>query len=124
MAVPEHPSRNEKFHTTIDADRLERDPLDTMPAGSFESSNVHSALYDFGERTMFARYKRDGADAIYKYWDVPAQVWNGLQAASSKGSYINQYVAYEFRYSKYGRGDFPDRKSLDSDFVRMFVYAP
>lgn len=124
MAVPDHPRRNRKFHTEPDVDQLERAPLDTMPAGSFTSSNVHSGLYDFGERTLFMRYKRDGADAIYKYWDVPAQIWNGLQAADSKGSYVNQYIAYEYRYSKYGRGDFPDRSGINADFVRQFVHAP
>lgn len=125
MAVPEHPERNRKFtQSPPDVDRLERAPLDTMPAGSFTSSNVHSGLYDFGERQLFMRYKRDGADAIYQYWDVPAQVWSGLVEASSKGSYVNQYIAFEYRYSKAGTGDFPDRGGIGNGLLRQFIHAP
>jgi hypothetical protein len=100
----------------------QRAPLDEMPSGSFSSSNVHSAIYDFGERTLFIRYLRDGPDAIYQYWDVPAQVWSGLQAASSKGSFINESIAYEYKYALFGRDDFPGRgHDVKNDRIRAFV---
>jgi hypothetical protein len=100
-------------------------PLDTMPAGSFSSSNVHSGLYDFGERELFMRYQREGPDAIYRYENVPAQVWNGLVNADSKGSFINQYVAYQYVYHKAGRADFPERgHGLSNDLARRFVTDP
>jgi len=95
-----------------------------MPAGSFSSSNVHSGMYDFGERTLFMRYKRSGPDAVYQYWDVPAQVWSGLVEAQSKGTFVNANIAYEYRYALYGRDDFPDRHSMGSDILRRFVYDP
>lgn len=102
-----------------------RMPLDTMPAGTFSSSNVHSALYDFGERDLFVRYLRDGPDAIYRYWQVPAQVWSGLTEADSKGSFINQNIAYSYRYAKAGRDDFPSRgHGLENDLARRFVTDP
>jgi len=108
-----------------DVDRLERAPLDTMPAGSFTSSNVHSGLYDFGERELFMRYLRDGEpDAIYVYQNVPAQVWSALVEADSKGSFINESVAFEYSYSKAGTGDFPDRGAIDNGLLRQFVHAP
>lgn len=126
MAVPQHAASNRRFPTDgIDADRLDtRAPLDTMPTGSFDSSNVHSAIYDFGERQLFVRYLRDGPDAIYQYWDVPAREWQGLKAAGSKGSYINANIAFEYTYALYGRDDFPERTAMTSDFLRRFVYDP
>jgi len=101
-----------------------RAPLESMPTGTFTSSNVHSGIYDFGARILSMRYLRDGPDAIYQYFDVPASTWQGLLQASSKGSYINAKVAFEFRYAKSGRGDFPDRKAITDDRLRRFVYDP
>lgn len=121
-----HPASNRRFGTDPpDADAMgTRAPLDTMPNGSFTSSNVHSALYDFGERHLFVRYLREGPDAIYQYWEVPAQTWSALVAAESKGSFINANVAFEYRYALFGRDDFPDRASMTHDLLRRFVYDP
>lgn len=103
----------------------QRAPLDTMPNNSFSSSNVHSAMYDFGEQTLFIRYLRDGPDAIYQYWGVPASEWGGLKDASSKGSYINANIAYDYTYALFGRDDFPDRgRGVSHDRLRRFVTAP
>jgi len=126
MTVPDHAAKNQRFGVDPpDGDRLDtRAPLDQMPAGSFSSSNVHSGMYDFGERTLFMRYLRDGPDAVYQYWDVPAQVWSGLVEAQSKGTFVNANIAYEYRYALYGRDDFPDRHSMNSDLLRRFVYDP
>ena len=80
----QHAEQNRRFPTDgPDVDKMERAPLETMPTGSFQSSNVHSAIYDFGERTLDVRYLRDGPDAIYRYWNVPASEWQGLEAAAS-----------------------------------------
>lgn len=100
-----------------------RAPLEMLD--DFSSSNVHSLLYDFGENELYARYLRDGADAIYKYSGVPAQEWSGLANASSKGGYINRNIAYVYRYSKLGIGGFPDQgQSIEHPIARRFVTAP
>lgn len=102
-----------------------RAPIDTMPTSSFSSSNVHSALYDFGESELFVRYLRDGPDTICQYWGVPPSTWDGLYEAGSKGSYINANIAYSFTYSKLSASDFPDRgRGLDNDLARRFVCTP
>jgi hypothetical protein len=120
-----HPASNRRFPTEgPDVEKMERAPLETMPNGSFTSSNVHSAIYDFGERQLFVRYLREGPDAIYQYWDVPASQWQDLKLAGSKGSLINAEIAYEYRYALFGRDDFPDRHAIQSDFLRRFVYDP
>jgi len=124
MAVPHHPVENRRFGTDLDVAQLTRDPLDTMPNATFDSSNVHSALYDWGERTLFIRYLRGGPDAIYQYWDVGPDTWDSLKVAGSKGSYINANIAYDYRYALFGRDDFPDRNALRDDVVTRFVYDP
>lgn len=102
-----------------------RMPLDTMPTSSFSSSNVHSALYDFGQAELYVRYLREAADAIYQYDGVPPSTWDGLVNASSKGSYINANIAYAFPYSKLSASDFPERgRGLDNDLARRFVTDP
>jgi hypothetical protein len=123
MVTIQHPAQNRIYpdETPIPDARA---PLDTMPAGSFSSSNVHSALYDFGDRELVVRYKRDAADAVYRYVNVPAQIWSGLVEASSKGSYINRSVAYEYRYQKMGRDDIPDIREIDNPLARRFFDYP
>jgi len=102
-----------------------RAPIDTMPTTSFSSSNVHSALYDFGEMELFLRFLRDGPDAIYRYQQVPSQVWNGLTSANSKGSFVNQYIAHQYVYTKLTSSSFPDRgRGLKNDLARRFVCDP
>ena len=128
MAVPEHPFENEYFEEDA-GDRLlskSRAPLEEMPASTFSSSNVHSGLYDFGERELFMRYLRaQQADAIYRYDNVPASEWQGLREAASKGSYINANVAFEYNYVRINRGDI-DREPGEAEDQRVwrFVSTP
>jgi len=101
------------------------DPIDTMPPSSFSSSNVHSALYDFGATNLYVRYLRDGVDAIYRYSNVPASTWQGLIDASSKGSYINESIAYSFRYEQITISEFPQQgRGVGHPLARRFLTAP
>lgn len=89
---------------------------------TFNSSNVHSALYDFGTQDLYIRYMRDGPDAIYAYRFVPESEWDGLTSAGSKGSYINANVAHDYPYEMLTKGDFPQQgRALDNDLARRFV---
>jgi len=126
MAVPEHPARNHYF-TDFTDDLLgkTRDPIDTMPNSEFTSSNVHSAIYDYGNRELFIRYKRKATDAIYQYVNVDARTWQGLTSAASKGSYVNANIAFEFRYSKVGRDEMMEAaRGLPQGRVRRFILCP
>lgn len=119
-----HPASNRRFGFDISEHFDARDPIDTMPHGSFQSSNVHSGIYDFGERELGLRFLRDGTDAIYIYTGVPAQVWSGLVEASSKGSFVNRNIAFNYPYSKAGRENLPTRSEMESDMLRRFFYDP
>ena len=128
MAIPKHDPANQYFDDDA-GDRLAskiRAPLDEMPTSTFTSSNVHSGLYDFGERELYMRYLRDAqADAIYRYDNVPATVWNDLQKAQSKGSYVNANVAFDFRYTKLTTSDLPDEgRGAAHRMVRRFATTP
>ena len=128
MAVPEHDPANQYFDDSAGENLANkaRAPLDEMPTSTFDSSNVHSGLYDFGERELYMRYMRTTtADAIYRYDDVPATEWDGLKKASSKGSYINANVAFDYRYTRLNPSDLPDRgRGADHRMVRRFVTTP
>lgn len=128
MAVPDHPAQNEYFHD-FGADLVGKvqAPLEEMPTSTFSSSNVHSAIYDFGERELFIRYLRGvGVDAIYQYTNVPAREWQGLKAAGSKGSYVNANIAFEYNYAKTGRDELREmvREQAEDQRVRRFVTTP
>lgn len=127
MAVPDHPAKNEYFHDFGDdlVSKVQA-PLEEMPTSTFQSSNVHSAIYDFGERELFIRYLRSvGVDAIYQYTNVPAREWQGLKSAASKGSYINANIAYDYRYSKTGRDELRElAREQAGQRVRRFVTTP
>lgn len=101
-----------------------RAPLETKQFASV-SSNVHSALYDFGATDLYLRFKRDGVDAIYFYSAVPASTWQGLVDASSKGRYVNDSIAYSYRYERISISDWPQQgRGVASPVARRFLTAP
>ncbi len=54
-----------------------------------KSSQVAQIGYDAATRRLAVRFKSGG---LYIYCDVPTKVWDGLQAAESKGTYIAKSV--------------------------------
>lgn len=115
-------------HTRSDGRDLtefsERMPLESYQWAS-ESSNVHSALYDFGTNDLYVRYKRDGIDAIYAYSFVPATTWQGLVEAPSKGGFINENIAYVYRYEQITLSEWPQQgRGVDRFQARSFLTAP
>lgn len=103
-----------------------RQPIETLEDGEdYNSSNVHSLLYDFGESELIARYYRDGADALYRYPNFPASEWSGLASASSKGRYINLNVKGVYGFDRLRISRWPDSaRSIEHPVARRFVTAP
>jgi len=121
LEIEHDPSQKQPAETPVEIQA----PLDEMPSSSFSSTNVHSALYDYGQSELYVRYLRDGPDAIYRYLMVGPRTWDGLKDASSKGGYINRNIAYDFPYSLLTKGDFPQQgQGLESDIARRFVTTP
>lgn len=103
-----------------------REPLETLQDGEdYSSTNVHSLLYDFGDRELIARYYRDGADAVYRYPGFPSTEWRGLAEASSKGGYINRNIRNEYRFDRIRIADFPQQgHGVEHPVARRFLTAP
>lgn len=59
------------------------------------STLLASVAYDAGESVLQLEF-RDRA--LYRYFHVPAAIYNGLLAADSKGSYFNRCIRNCFPY--------------------------
>jgi hypothetical protein len=62
-----------------------------------ESSLFTSAAYRAEARQLYLRF-RDGK--IYRYFDVPVQVYDAFLAAESKGRYFAGHIRNVFRYER------------------------
>ena len=61
------------------------------------SSNLSSVGYDPDTKTLEIEFLNGG---LYQYFDVPLNIYNGLMAASSHGTYFDQYIkkgGYRFK---------------------------
>ena len=54
-----------------------------------DSSMIYAFGYDEEQQVLEVVYKRNG---VYRYRDVPKQVYEGLLNASSKGSYMRDQI--------------------------------
>lgn len=89
-----------------------------------DSSNVHSALYDFEELQMFVRFLRSGPDDIYRYFMVPPQEWDDFLSAPSKGIWIwDNPIEENWRYELLTQRDWwrADTESVHPDVHRFAI---
>lgn len=56
-----------------------------------ESSNLAAVAYDSGSQELYIRFHYN--NMVYRYDDVPDEIYKGLMSASSKG----QYFAFNIR---------------------------
>lgn len=68
---------------------MERIPVD--------SSNISSIGYDENSYTLEVEFH---SGAVYQYFDVPTNVYQGIREAGSKGQYFAQHVKGYYRYVK------------------------
>jgi hypothetical protein len=61
------------------------------------SSNIKSVGYDPGDMTLEIEFHDGG---IYRYFNVPADVHEGLMRASSKGAYFHDHIKERYRFRK------------------------
>ena len=59
------------------------------------SSNLASVGYSQSSRTLEVEFH---GGRVYLYFEVPANVYEDLMRASSKGSYHAEHIKYAFRY--------------------------
>ena len=61
------------------------------------SSVIHSFKYDAAKQILKIIYN---SGAVYNYLDVPLSVYEALQRARSKGTYLNKKIKGKFGYEK------------------------
>ncbi|MFA5786491.1 MAG: KTSC domain-containing protein [Actinomycetota bacterium] len=54
-----------------------------------QSSNLSSVGYDPDSSTLEVEFHKGG---VYQYFGVPAHEYEGLMAAGSKGTYLDQHI--------------------------------
>lgn len=60
-----------------------------------KSSMIISAGYDAASRTLYLKFQ---SGAIYRYFDVPQAIFDGLLRAESVGRYANAQILHRFKY--------------------------
>ena len=65
-----------------------------------DSSMISAFKYDESQETLEVMFHRTG---IYRYFDVPIDVVEGLRESSSKGSYMRSMIIDMYDYEKGGR---------------------
>lgn len=66
-----------------------------MMRNTFKSSNLRDMEYENG--TLRLSFNAGG---VYEYYQVPQQVVNELQQASSAGQYFHQFIREKFNYKR------------------------
>jgi hypothetical protein len=64
-----------------------------------DSSNLRAARYDAAAQTLDIEFH---SGSVYRYYGVPASVYQGLLAASSHGSYHHAHIKNSYRYQRIG----------------------
>lgn len=62
-----------------------------------ESSNIANFGYDEKRQVLRVEF-RNGS--VYEYFDIPSQVFQEMERAGSKGSYLAQNIKGRFRYAR------------------------
>jgi uncharacterized protein YuzE len=62
-----------------------------------DSSMISAFGYDETERILEIAFHNTG---VYRYFDVPPEVFEGLRDASSKGSYVRNMIIDTYSYEK------------------------
>jgi hypothetical protein len=62
-----------------------------------ESSNIARFDYVAETQVLIVEFKNG---ARYNYYDVPARIFEGMKAASSKGQYLAKNVKNIYRYAR------------------------
>ncbi len=63
------------------------------------SSNLSAVGYDPGQAVLEIEFHNGG---VYQYFDVPAEIYEGLMGAGSKGSYFHAYIRDQYAYRRVG----------------------
>lgn len=60
-----------------------------------DSSNISSIGFDEYSNTLEVEFH---SGAVYQYFDVPLNIYEGIRNADSKGQYLAQHIKGYYRY--------------------------
>jgi hypothetical protein len=61
------------------------------------STVIASTEYDASTRTLLVKYV---SGMMYRYKDVPAEVYSEMRAAFSKGQFLNRFIKGKYAFEK------------------------
>jgi len=73
------------------------DSLIAFPLLKSSSSSVKEHDYDTAKKKLTIKFSNG---SIYKYQDVPANVAQGLETATSVGQYFNEYIKDKYAFDQ------------------------
>lgn len=62
-----------------------------------DSTNLDWIAYDEDKKDLYIQFRSGG---LYKYSDVPKDIFEGLLNSGSKGRYHNVKIKYKYKYEK------------------------
>lgn len=69
-----------------------------MERKAVDSSNIVSIGYDPATKVLEVEFHYGGA--IYQYFEVPQEIYDGLMAAESQGKFLNASVKGTYEYER------------------------
>jgi hypothetical protein len=71
--------------------------MSTVTISSIDSTSVEALQYDNESKKLTVEFK---GGAIYDYYDVPEDVFEGFHEADSIGKYLNSQVKGSYNFEK------------------------
>ena len=62
-----------------------------------ESKLLAASAYDGGKRILYLRFR---SGEVYRYFEIPAQLYHEFLAADSQGRYFRRNILGRFRYKR------------------------
>lgn len=61
------------------------------------SSNIRAISYDASSATLEVEFH---SGTVYRYFDIPIYLHQGLMSASSKDGFLNDHIKFSYRYQR------------------------
>lgn len=84
-------------------------PSNSVEMYSVDSSNVKAVGYDADNSILYVQFLSKG-NPVYSYDNVPLSMWQALQAADSKGSWVHWFMVIN-------EGEFPYRRNPTANLI-------
>ena len=99
LTIPDKPtSKNQKYVISYIAKRLVEQKTPGINRKPVTSSNIASVGYDAEKQILEIEFHHG---AIYQYFDVPKEIYEGLMSAGSIASYFHHNIRENYKYQNF-----------------------